>query len=226
MQLVAVNVSVALHEDPKWRRGPKDWIEELYGRGPLQTMDELREADNYAGKHVYKMRQVPSNLSLDVYRDRVTLVHVLNSGAEMLMEARIQADVKISHMLVSLARPKTLFDFTFVAHVQKGDVKLAFATQAPSVWFAVFTEENGKALLTVTVSGGSSFPFFWLLCGAAIVAFIYTWNHKSFRSARYASYDEVEPLHDGSEDFFRYPALDTPLSSMTELELMRREDGL
>jgi len=242
-----LKVKIKLHADPTWQPPLPEWVDELYGKAPLQSVEALRNAnDNYDGKHVYTINKVPGTVTVDVYADRVTLVHVLNLNLRNNVEARVNTTSGIvTHMLASSARPKTFFDFNHLAVAEGQTLKVVFPDNQNSMWYAIFAKQNGQATISVTsYYGEDSFPFTtgtFFIALLLVIGFV-LWT-RSWAGSHNGTAVEVEPLQymRASEtqestlmdNSFRYPSFreDEGLSASVEQMHMHRggagvDDGI
>lgn len=142
-------VFVSLREDPDYERKelPKSWLADLYN--PFHSIGslEITQRDIYPDgeQFIYNLEFTSNkelNLEARVYRDRITLLHLINKVGARSMVLNLTGGPSVAPILSSTkAAPKTLFDFNQV-HTKAGGVQI-FADREPSLWCAIFGANDG-----------------------------------------------------------------------------------
>jgi len=217
----------AMYEDKMTKTLPKSWTAELYD--PFRTIQTLESTqhDRYpeGEQFIYTIvlgsfDTVP--LKVNIFRDRLTLIHVDNTANSAGLELRFAGGPAISHILTSTrAAPKTLFDFNKQHTMQQGSVRIDTERQK-HIWCAIFAAADGEIAVTAstldsqpTSSGRVGFALFCilaLLCGLMVLGCVYGNVHKLGDSV---GMDTSIPLSERFQNLIRMPASHESTASLT-----------
>jgi hypothetical protein len=159
------NVSISLQEDPDYGRHnsmPTSFIGDLYNH--FQDMRDLEQLDRelYPKEHQYIFVLDLNSTALarrevEVYKDRLTLIHIQNDAKVYDVELDFFLGPKIEYVLTTTERaPKTLFDFNKLQrdpHMgTSGPIRIN-AHGEVSIWCAIFGAQHGFVQVSARAYG-------------------------------------------------------------------------
>jgi len=185
--VIAAAADITLTEDVSYSRTelPPSWIAELYDKfHDIRTL-EITQKGYYpdGGQFVYEIDTDLSATKMQVrlYRDRLTLLRLSNTGDLKLLKLRFASGPAIDHILSSsVGAPKTLFDFDQKHETAGGMVTVR--CRSTVVWIALFASLDGFTELSFSMVAeereGPAVGFalvcvFGFLCALLVLALIY-----------------------------------------------------
>mmetsp|Transcript_73747 Transcript_73747/g.207080 ORF Transcript_73747/g.207080 Transcript_73747/m.207080 type:complete len:772 (-) Transcript_73747:21-2336(-) len=185
--VVAAMADITLTEDLNYARTelPPSWTAELYDKFHDVRTLEITQAGVYpdGGRFVYEIDAELSDPEMQVrlYRDRLTMLRVTNTGDLRFLELRFVGGPKIDHVLSAAWKaPKTLLDFDQKHETAGGVVNVE--VHAPVVWVALFASMDGYTNMSFKmvqrVRQGPAIGFalvcvFGFLCALLVLGVIY-----------------------------------------------------
>lgn len=163
---------------------PSSWMAALYNPFHDIRSLEFTQTEDYpdGDQYIYSLtlagQQKELNMQVQLYRDRVTLLHVnMSSSDPTSMRLEFKNGLKISHVLSTRQRaPRSFFDFDQVHVLDEQEVQIE-ADGRPAIWCAIFGAEDGSVEVLAQAlddRGGVWTPFttvaaVLLLCAALAV---------------------------------------------------------
>lgn len=155
---ISASADISLVEDASYTSSDESWTARLYN--PFQDLRsvEMTHSQEYPSgeQFMYTMeirQSTVANLQVRTFKDRMTLLHLVNIHHLQKMQLDFVSGSSITHVLASSkASPKTLFDFDQAPVQVDGGVRIDAQDQG-DVWCAIFGHDDGSAQITVK-SGG------------------------------------------------------------------------
>jgi len=130
---------------------PSSWLAALYNPFHDIRSLEFTQTEDYpdGDRYIYSLtlaeQQKELNMEVQLYRDRVTLLHVnMSSSDPTSMRLEFKNGLKISHVLSTRQRaPRSFFDFDQVHVLDEQQVQINAEGRHDAIWCAIFGAEDG-----------------------------------------------------------------------------------